>query len=837
MKPNSKTMKDAAKMGVPLRLELERCQNERDKSRGRVKQLEGLFTHMADAIFVTELDGRIIDVNPAACDMLGYQAAELLGKHPWDFVTSAPRGEMLGLIQNMEIGTPVAVQRIYRCKTGEQKLLDLRLNRFSHGERDLIIASCRDITEQKRLEDRLRQSERNLAEGQRLTKTGSWILDFETGNTDWSVETCRIFGFPDPPPSPHYSEFRARVQPEDREGVDQGLRESFETGEPQPLKYIFILPDGSRKNIETISQPVRAEEGKLKLMGTVMDVTERVKVQEALQKSEAYLTEAQCLSRTGSFSWKPASGEVLWSAEMFRIFGFDPGVKPTLELARQRIHPEDAGIFAEKVRSGLQEGRNLEYEHRLLMPDGTVKWLQVVARAARDDSDKLEYIGALMDITERTQTAEALRAAEHLARGQLEALTDTLAVITQESKPEKFLEHVLRVICQQLDATGVSVWENDRKFGCIHQIASFEENTLRLPTPDKMQLIPQEGLGTSSHPVWSDFFRDGNFCVYCRIDANPLRVLVAKDPNGPWHDNFAVSATNLPGINVCQRLSLLGVKGTLIIPMLVAGKVTGFFSTRFNQMRSFRQEEIELTRAMSHQAMLAIQLIRLSLLNQETAIVAERNRMARDIHDTLAQGFTGIIMQLEAAKGSAERGDLAEIIKRIERAGELARWSLGEARRSVLALRPRSLRGVTLCMALDDLLKRMSEGSDLRAEFQVTGNELALPVDWQEDLLRIAQESLANTLKHASARNFKATLIFRANEVQLQLADDGHGFDLQGEYDGFGLIGMKERVDRLQGRFTLRSKPGEGTEVLVILSIPAIFKASNGNEQAWEKNQ
>ena len=263
-----------------------------------------------------------------------------------------------------------------------------------------------------------------------------------------------------------------------------------------------------------------------------MDVTERVKVQEALQKSEAYLTEAQRLSRTGSFSWKPASGEVFWSAETCRIFGFYPSVKPTLELARLRIHPDDVGIFAEKVRTGLQEGKDLEYEHRLLMPDGTVKWLQVVARAARDEAGKVEYIGALMDITERTQAAESLRAAEHLARGQLEALTDTLAVITQEPKPEKFLEHVLRVICQQLDATGVSVWENDRKFGCIHQVASFEENTLRLPTPDKIELIPQEGLGASHHPVWSDFFRDGNFCVYCRIDASPLRVLVAKDPNG-----------------------------------------------------------------------------------------------------------------------------------------------------------------------------------------------------------------------------------------------------------------------------------------------------------------
>ena len=256
-----------------------------------------------------------------------------------------------------------------------------RATKFESGEVEFV-GAVMDITEQKRLENRLRQSEKNLAEGQRLTKTGSWILDYKTGKHRLvGVETCRIFGFPDPPPSPHYSEFRARVRPEDRERVDHGLRESFETGEPQPLKYIFILPDGTRKNIETISQPVRDDKGKLMLIGTVMDVTERVKVQEALQKSEAYLTEAQWLSRTGSFSWKPASGEVFWSAELFRIFGFDPSVKPSLELARQRIHPDDAGIFAEKVRSGMQAGKDLEYEHRLLMPDGTVKWFSALLPA------------------------------------------------------------------------------------------------------------------------------------------------------------------------------------------------------------------------------------------------------------------------------------------------------------------------------------------------------------------------------------------------------------------------------------------------------------------------
>jgi PAS domain S-box-containing protein len=676
-------------------------------------RFEGILEIAEDAIISVDSSQCIVLFNQGAQKVFGYAESEVIGKSlelllPQRFA-HAHRSHIEGFAKSTEISRLMAQRSAVfgRRKDGSEFPAEASISKLDLGKEFLFTVILRDITEQKRLENRLRRSESNLAEGQRLTKTGSWILDYHTGNTDWSVETCRIFGFPDPPPSPHYSEFRARVRPEDREAVDRGLRESFETGEPRPLEYIFVLPNGVRKNIETISQPVRDETGTVvKLMGTVMDVTER------------------------------------------------------------------------------------------------------------------------------KQTAEALRASDILARGQLEALTSTLAVITQETKPEKFLEHVLRVICQQLGANGVSVWEIDRKIGCIHQVASFEENTLRLPTPDKMQLIPQEGLGASPHPVWSDFFRDGNFCVYCRIDANPLRVLVAKDPNGPWHDNFAVSAPNLPGINVCQRLSFLGVKGTLIIPMLVAGKVTGFFSTRFDRMRSFRQEEIELTRAMSHQAMLAIQLIRLSQLSRETAIEAERNRMARDIHDTLAQGFTGIIVQLEAAKGAEAHGNPAEVADRISRAGELARSSLEEARRSVRALRPRALRDGRLSMALQDLLKRMTEGTGLNADFKAEGDERRIPSEYEEGLLRITQESLTNTVKHANARIFNATLNVSEGNIRLQLVDDGRGFDPQAESDGFGLIGMKERVDQMGGQFIIRSNPGVGTEILVVLINKTTLKSENGNEQA-----
>jgi len=135
-------------------------------------------------------------------------------------------------------------------------------------------------------------------------------------------------------------------------------------------------------------------------------------------------------------------------------------------------------------------------------------------------------------------------------------------------------------------------------------------------------------------------------------------------------------------------------------------------------------------------------------------------------------------------------------------------------------------------MALEDLLKRMSDGTELRAEFHVSGDERVMPRDREEGLLRIAQESLTNTIKHAKAANFRATLRFGAEKIQLQLADDGRGFDPQAESEGFGLIGMKERVDQMGGQFILRSKPGQGTEILVILNSPATLKPENANEQS-----
>jgi signal transduction histidine kinase len=210
----------------------------------------------------------------------------------------------------------------------------------------------------------------------------------------------------------------------------------------------------------------------------------------------------------------------------------------------------------------------------------------------------------------------------------------------------------------------------------------------------------------------------------------------------------------------------------------------------------------------------------------------ERQRMAREIHDTLAQGLTGIITQLEAAQQTASD---AERERRIDNAKRLARDSLAEARRSVQALRPQALEDSRLPEALAAEVTRWSATSGVAAEVETTGEARALHPEVEVTLLRVAQEALANVARHAGASRAGLTLSYMEDVVTLDVRDDGVGFTVPanggghaapGEADGsppqggFGLIAMQQRVSRLAGQLEIESEPGAGTAVSA--SLPAI---------------
>jgi signal transduction histidine kinase len=199
----------------------------------------------------------------------------------------------------------------------------------------------------------------------------------------------------------------------------------------------------------------------------------------------------------------------------------------------------------------------------------------------------------------------------------------------------------------------------------------------------------------------------------------------------------------------------------------------------------------------------------------------ERQRLAREIHDTLAQGLTGIITQLEAAQQTASE---PERDRRIGNAKRLARDSLAEARRSVQALRPQALEDSKLPDALADEVTRWTATSGVAAEVKSTGDPRALHPEVEVTLLRMAQEALANVAKHAAAQHAWVTLSYMEDVVTLDVRDDGSGFAPQTQNSadggGFGLIAMRQRVGRLAGQLEIESEPGAGTAVSA--SLPAI---------------
>jgi two-component system NarL family sensor kinase len=235
--------------------------------------------------------------------------------------------------------------------------------------------------------------------------------------------------------------------------------------------------------------------------------------------------------------------------------------------------------------------------------------------------------------------------------------------------------------------------------------------------------------------------------------------------------------------------------------------------------RELTPDELRLLSTIAHQVGIAIERAHLAEESTRLARAEERARIAREIHDTLAQGLTAIALHLEGALPHLESNpDLAR--ERLQRALQMTRESLEEARRSVLNLRAAPLAGKPLVEALGSLGRTFTSETGIRVHVRITGNR-ALPLRVEAELFRIAQEALANVRRHAKAT--EATLILRVSgdTLRLSLQDDGHGFDPKALPEGSqGIVGMKERAKLLGARLRVHSRPGHGTKVTVAAPLP-----------------
>jgi len=387
------------------------------------------------------------------------------------------------------------------------------------------------------------------------------------------------------------------------------------------------------------------------------------------------------------------------------------------------------------------------------------------------------------------------REREHIAEGRVAELAKANAVIrgnlerlAGETDLHSFMGHML------LEAT--------RQFGAISGAVIVLKDSLQ-----EWRIVAHVRHGQLAQPSYPSSVPVAGSTFTARFAdlREPLYVDIENSLVEIW-----------PGLRAFHRSE--AAVAVVLYPLVFGARSVGFLALSF-QRKAEEVTHSELLVALAQQATLAVQLTRLAYSAKEAAVLMERTRIGQEIHDGLAQAFTGILLQLGAVEefpSCRKRGSsLAVTLSRIR---DLARDGLSEARRSVMALRLDQTRRAGLELALRQLAERSTVPGGVSCTFEGAGIATGLKPEHEHELLRIAQEALSNAVRHARPHTVRITMTDQPAHWELAVTDDGVGMEQSPELSarqGFGLASMRQRASAIGGEWQIASEPGRGTRVSV----------------------
>nr|WP_313933700.1 PAS domain S-box protein [Phormidium sp. FACHB-77] len=617
-----------------------------------------------------------------------------------------------------------------------------------------------------------------------------------------------------------------------------------------------LCRDGRRVWMAWSNQAIFNDQGEVvEILSVGNDTTQRKQAEEALQRSEAKFRTIFENSQVGIYRTRTCDGLILDANQCFaNLLGFDSpeeiiGLEHSIGYF---VNPSDREQGIEVMK---RNGELRSFEVQMRKRDGTLFWGLSSCYLNADD----DYIeGVIADISDRKQAEAALQTSEERLRLALTASNQGLYDVDLKTEertvnpeyalmlgynPETFHEPISEWIARLHPDDRESVVTTYRAY-IAGEIASYQAE-YRQRTQDgqwKWTLSvgkivawdesgqPMRMLGThvdiNDRKQAEEALQASETKLRILIEAIPdplfvisaegrLLEIVVLEPSLLWQPFEEMIGQTMHQLGKEQADEFLGY-----IQQVLRTQQT--LTVEYNVSLNGREMWFSARIApIDHDKVIWLARDITALKQAEAAsILDERNRMAREIHDTLAQAFTGILAQVGAAN-QVLTDDVEATQAHLDLIKELARTGLTEARRSVVALRPQLLEEGSLQSALHRLVTQIrAAANDTTLYYEVKGIAYALSTEVENNLLRMGQEALTNAIKHANADEIRVELIYEHGQFLLRVRDNGQGFGVGNipASEGFGLLGMSERAERIGAQLTIRSQPGQGTEMIVTVN-------------------
>jgi PAS domain S-box-containing protein len=747
-----------------------------EELRSSETRYRAVIERATDGIYLLDADTRrVVESNPSYQNMLGYTAEELLGMEVYDFVAHPRENVDATIERTLRVRRRLVGERKYRRKDGSLLDVEVGVSVISLDGRDVICTIVRDITERKRSEEALAHSENRLRmiietepecvkvlgpDGSLLEMNPAGLSMIEADSLE-QVRGKSVYGYIAPE---HRSDFVA-------------LTEDVLRGGSGMLEFELVGLKGTRRWLETHAVPLRdAHAGIPGLLAITRDITERKRAEEDLRQSEKlYRTVIEEVSEN----------ICLVDVETARIVGSNPAFRETLgysaedleEMTLYDIVAHDRESIEANMRRTAREGRTRIGERKYRRKDGSL--VDVEAGGSIILRDGRETICVVAhDVTERAR-----------AQRLLEERVATLSTIAATLAFDLPTENILSVLAKSAVRASTAV-------ACA--VVLIDEET------DELHLFGSHGLPEGYTNGLQEAYRAG-------VQSPSLRAYRTREPVLVRDVRRYLLSEPLYGpIHRFAREAPWDV--TYHLPLISRGQALGTIFFFFLPDQEPAEDERAFLRAVADQTAVAVENARLLVEARGKAALEERQRLARELHDSVSQALYGIALGAKTARKLVDQSP-GLVADPLDYVLSLAEAGLAEMRALIFELRPESLETEGLVAALQKQAAALRARHEIEVEAILCDEPEASP-ETKEALYRIAQEALHNTVKHARAGRVKVGMECSPGSVALEVSDDGVGFDVEEDFPGhLGLRSMRERAARLGGTLELESSAGAGTRV------------------------